>query len=220
MDTLRFTELTGRPSLRGASIFLSASIPSSERWDGEFDPLEITDAVVAFGRAALTAGMHLVTAAHPTIAPLLLYVAAELPTDPKPEVSVYQSILFENVLPTATQRFETEGIASIHWTEAVPGESKDPDNRKESLQLMRREMLEKTEPLAACFIGGMDGINDEFELFKGMWPAAPAYPIGAPGGEARRLIEAMPEPPLPELLESRIYPTIWNRVLDDLEQRL
>jgi hypothetical protein len=66
----------------------------------------------------------------------------------------------------------------------------------------------------------MEGIGDEFALFGELRPGAPVYPVAGPGGEARRLIMEMAEPPLPELLESRVYPTVWNRVLDDLEQRL
>lgn len=219
MDALRFDSPHERPILRGAAIFLSASIPDPKRWNGEFDPLEITDAVVALGRAALSAGMHLVTAAHPTIAPLLLYVAAELPGEIDPEVSVYQSQLFEDVLPAATRRFEIDGIATIHWTPAVEGESISPDNRAKSLRLMRQQMLEETKPAAACFIGGMDGISEEFALFSELRSGAPTYPLAAPGGEARRLVEEMPEP-LPELAESRIYPAVWRRVLADLEGRL
>jgi hypothetical protein len=37
-------------------VFLSASIPDGRRWEGEFDPLEITDAVIARITAMWTAG--------------------------------------------------------------------------------------------------------------------------------------------------------------------
>ena len=66
-----------QPSPGGRALFLSASIPDPERWSGPFDALEVTDAVVALARASLTRGYALVTAAHPTIAPLLL---RELPS--------------------------------------------------------------------------------------------------------------------------------------------
>lgn len=217
---LSFDEASARQQLRGASLFLSASIPDPERWEGEFDSLEITDAVVALARASMTAGLRIVTAAHPTIAPLLLYVAAELPRELESQVSIYQSRLFEGVLPSATQRFQSEGIAAINWTEAVEGESADPENRDESLALMRLQMLGETQPAAAVFIGGMAGIRDEFDLFRELRPQAPTYPITAPGGEARRLLEEMDTAPLAELRESDVYPTVWSRVLDDLEGRL
>jgi len=53
--------------------------------------------VVALARACLTAGFRWVTAAHPTVAPLLLYVSAEFPTADDQRVIVYQSELFEDV---------------------------------------------------------------------------------------------------------------------------
>lgn len=217
---LSFDRAAARPGLEGASIFLSASIPDPGRWEGEFNALEITDAVVALARTALTAGVRLITAAHPTIAPLLLYVAAELPDELEAQVTIYQSAVFEKILPPATQRFEVEGIATINWTEPIEGESSEVDNRGRSLELMRRQMLEETQPSAAVFIGGMEGIEDEFALFAELRPEAPTYPIAAPGGEARHLVERMQAPPLPELLESRVYPTLWSRVLDDLEAGL
>ena len=74
---LRFESMRQSEVLAGRAVFLSASIPDQSRWHGEFDVREITDAVVAASRAVLTADGVLVTAAHPTIAPLLLYVAGE-----------------------------------------------------------------------------------------------------------------------------------------------
>src|SRR5947209_17144556 len=94
---IRPTRDTGDSRLAGIRIFLSTSIPNVKRWDGEFDALAITDAVVATGRAVLTEGGQLITAAHPTIAPLLLYLAREVDAieTAGPSVLVYQSKLFE-----------------------------------------------------------------------------------------------------------------------------
>src|SRR5690242_534250 len=103
--TLKITR-AAIPSAGDRSLFVSASIPDPERWDGEFDALEITDAVVSLARVFLTAGWRLVTAAHPTIAPLLLYVAAELSVEGDRRISIYQSELFSEILPAATRRFQ------------------------------------------------------------------------------------------------------------------
>jgi hypothetical protein len=46
---------------RTESVFVSASIPDPRRWEGEFDALEITDAVVALARTFLTAGFRVNT---------------------------------------------------------------------------------------------------------------------------------------------------------------
>jgi len=216
-DGLRFQLPPERPSLAGRSVFLSTSIPDPERWSGYADPLEITDAVVSLARACLTAGLGVVTAAHPTIAPLLLYVAAELPAEHAARIVIYQSELFDEVLPPATRRLAEEGIGEMVWTPAEPGEEPVPGRWDGSLLRMRQQMLREVEPAAAVFVGGMEGIAEEFALFAEIRPKAPVYPIAAPGGEARRLIERLPDPRLPELLESRVYPTLWSRVLDDLE---
>jgi hypothetical protein len=167
----------------------------------------------------LTGGLHVVTAAHPTIAPLLLYVAAELPSKHAGRVTIYQSDLFDSVLPAATRRFEEEGIGALIRTPAAPGEEPAPGRWDNSLLRMRIQMFEETVPAAAAFVGGMQGIADEFALFSEMHPNAPTYPLAGPGGEARRLVEEI-EPRLPELVTGRVYPTVWNHVLDDLEAQL
>lgn len=207
-------------SLNGRPIFISASIPDPGRWEGEADPLEITDAVVSLARAGLTAGMRLVSAAHPTIAPLLLYVAAEVPREQDDRVAIYQSQLFEDVLPTATRRFEAEGIGRVIWTPAAPGDRPEPGQWNASLEIMRRQMFRETEPAAAVFIGGMEGIPVEFKLFQELFPGRPTYPIGQPGGEARALGQEAETPLRDRLLEDGVYPELWRSVLNDLKTRL
>lgn len=130
------------------------------------------------------------TAAHPTIAPLLLYVAAEFPPEHGARVRVYQSMLFEDVLPTATRRFEADGVGEVIWTEPADGESPIPGEWDQSLRQMREQMLGETEPAAALFIGGMEGIPVEFELFTRMYVDIdrPTYAVGRPGGEAHGLV--------------------------------
>lgn len=216
--TLSFQATADRP-LEGQSIFVSASIPDPARWDGAADPLEITDAVVSLARVFLTSGARLVTAAHPTIAPLLLYVAAELPPEHGNQIVTYQSELFEDVLPPATRRFRQEQIGSFVWTQMAPNERPKAGEWRESLAIMRRQMLEETRPSAAVFVGGMDGIRDEFALFAELRPGAPTYPIGRPGGEARALAESADTQLQGELSTSSIYPALWRRVVEDLVER-
>jgi hypothetical protein len=217
--TLEFITAEEEPALIGATIFLSASIPDPARWDGPSDALAITDAVVSLARVFLTAGARIVTAAHPTIAPLLLYVAAELPAETPRRIVTFQSELFEDVLPAATQRFRDEGIGEFVWTVAAPGDQPVPGKWDASLEIMRRRMLDQTEPSAAMFIGGMQGIPDEFSIFTELFPNAPVYPIGSPGGEARLLAERLDSPLREELLGSQLYPALWRSVLKDLAAR-
>lgn len=197
------------------AVFLSASIPNPD-WNGEFNVSEITDAVVAFARVFLTAGARLVSAAHPTIAPLLLYVAAEIESLQSERVVIYQSQLFEDALPTATRRFEAEGIGQVIWTEARDGDPRVRETWGPSLDLMRRQMLRETNPRAAVFIGGMDGIQTEYELFTEEFPERPTYAAGYPGGEARLVSERSESSLRSRLLDDNIYPAMWNSVLQDL----
>lgn len=208
------------PVLAGIAVFLSASIPDPERWSGDFDALEITDAVVAISRSMLSAGAQLVTAAHPTIAPLLLYVAAELPSTPDPRVVIYQSNVFESVLPEASRRFEADGVGILIRTEAVEGEPPDPRYAQASLRLMRRQMLTETQPSAAVFIGGMAGIPLEHEMFAELRPGTPTYPLGQPGGAARQLAEATRSPLHDLLVGGRIYPAIGRAIVEDIRRNL
>lgn len=202
-----------------AAIFLSASIPNPETWTGAFSIPEITDAVVAFARVFLTAGVQLVSAAHPTIAPLLLYVAAEIEPRQTERVVIYQSQLFEDVLPTATRRFEAEEIGQIIWTEAREGDPRVRETWGPSLDLMRRQMLSQTDPRAAVFIGGMEGIQTEYELFREVFPDRPTYAVGRPGGEARQLADRMDSPLRNRLANDDVYPALWHSVLEDLRRR-
>lgn len=206
--------------LAGNAVFLSASIPDPHRWRGDFDPLEITDAVVAIGRAILSAGATLITAAHPTIAPLLLYIASELPASDEPRVIVYQSAVFDSIMPEETRRFAAEGTGTLITTERVNDEPPDPVLATESLALMRRQMLTEAEPTAAVFIGGMTGIPDEMQLFNELRPGHRTYPIGKPGGEARNLAQAAAgEGELAQLLlTGDIYPTLGRLIVDDIVQ--
>lgn len=206
------------PSSEAGTLFLSASIPTPDRWDEPYDALEITDAVVAFGREFLTAGWRLVTAAHPTIAPLLLYLAAEIPMHVERRVTTYQSRLFEDQMPAATRRFADEGIGVFRWTDAVPGDRPEIGRRERSLEAMRRQMLGETAPDAALFVGGMEGIRDEHRLFEELRPERRWYALGRPGGAATVLAAqtTTAEPLRQLLLRDSAYPTLARAVLADL----
>jgi len=219
---IHFEYMDSRYSALNRSIFLSSSIPDPSRWSGEYDALEITDAVVALARECLSRGYRIVTAAHPTIAPLLLYVAAEFPRSESepPMILVYQSLLFENILPVSTRRFESDGVGEITWTIAADGDLPKPGHWDPSLTAMREIMLTDTTPSAAIFVGGMIGILEEREAFGRFCPDRPVYAISTPGGAAADLTGQSPESVREYLRVSRSYPAVWAAVLDDLESTL
>jgi hypothetical protein len=206
--------------LAEVAVFVSASIPDPARWPGDFDPLEITDAVTAAARAVLTESGTVVTAAHPTIAPLLLYVAAEFPLMAHPSIVVYQSHLFSGMLPEATQRFEQAGTGIIKWTAAVEGEAPEPGRWDRSLRLMRETMIREAGPVAAIFIGGMEGVIEEHSLFEEALPGRPWYALGRPGGVARELASQERAGLRDSLLSGGIYPSLFRRVVSDIAASL
>lgn len=214
------TESNALRSLAGGSVFVSASIPDPARWGGEFDALGITDAVVSVARTVLGSGGRLVTAAHPTIAPLLLYVAAEQAQSTAPLVVVYQSEVFQAVWPSATLRFEEQRVGTVIRTPTVGDEPPDPRHAPRSLTLMRQRLLTEEPLVAAVFIGGMDGIPLEHDLFRETHPDAPTYALARPGGAAADLVDASP-PGLREVLAvENVYPTVSRAIVADIAARL
>lgn len=207
--------------LQNNAVFLASSIPDPARWTGYFDAREITDAVVAAARAILTAGGVIVTGAHPTISPLLLYVAAEFPVDPSlPRIIVYQSGLFEEVMPHETKRFEELGVGYLRFTRPAPGDRPVPGQWDASLNLMRRRMFAETKPAAGIYIGGMRDINTEFAMINELKPRPQAYALAAPGGEAASLVAESPEHIQDVLRHSDAYPSIFRAVVADLAEHI
>ena len=149
---------------------------------------------------------------------MLLYVASEFgsgATD-DPPVVVFQSRLFEAVLPPETHRFEVEGTGRIEWVDAVEGETADPGNRAASLARMRRNMLDLTKPSAAIFVGGMDGISDEWSLVSELLPECRKYAFAGPGGEARRYAGDSPSEIAPQLKILELYPFLADLIVKDI----
>jgi hypothetical protein len=198
--------------------FLSASVPDPNRWDASFDPFEITDAVVAFASAFLSAGWTLVTAAHPTIAPLILHVGGGLRTlQDVGQVRLYQSDLFQGSLPEATLTLAEQDFVTIVWTSKVEGDEPQYGRWDDSLLAMRRQMFTDNEIEAAIFVGGMEGITDEWALLAQLRPSAGRFPIWGPGGASAGL--SPPTELAEELTTSRLYPFLAEVVLDYLRRR-
>jgi hypothetical protein len=194
-----------RRSLEGRTVFLSASIPDPERWHGAaWDPLKITDAVVAIARSVLGHGGVLVTAAHPTIAPLLLYVQRDLPNDDmRSAVRVFQSSYFSDKLPDAIASFSPEAIEFV----PIRTSGDHTPDLEASLLYLRAEMFERTQPIGAFFVGGMQGILDEHALLKSRGRTR-LFPLRDPGGAGSELELNASVEDFGELLASDVYPRI------------
>lgn len=163
------------------SIFLSASIPIVGR--GEYyktaNPFLIQCAV----RELVTAVIRhhkIVWGGHPSITPMIWSICEDLNVDYSENVILYQSRHFEDRFPEENERF-----GNVIFTDDVPGD------QNASLLLMRETMLSREDLDAAVFIGGMNGVEDEYELFHLFHPNAIVLPVAAPGGAALLLAEKL-----------------------------
>lgn len=158
-------------------IFLSASIPLADRDPKYFDTADntaIRDAVIALARIVLPKA-ELVWGGHPSITPLIKLVLEKQKLKVEDHVTLYQSNFFAKFFPP-----ENEYVEKIIRTDALR-------DRASSLQLMREEMIVKNDFCAAIFIGGMEGVEDEYKLFKGAHPDVPVFPIASTGAASRIL---------------------------------
>lgn len=181
-------------------VFLSASFPSGTRASRfePFDPGAIADAVTAVVRAVLAARGRLLFGGHPTITPLVLMVASEL--DAKGAVDVFQSLWFEDQITRETRALEKAGFGAIHWI-------KEGTTRKKSLQTLRHAMLDPDRQfIAGVFIGGMEGVLEEYELFEELQPRVPRVSLVGPGGAAATLPKDEARSVLGKHAESKRYP--------------
>ena len=161
-------------------IFLSASVPVQGR--GTFlesaDPFLIQFAVrelmtVCLGRRRIVWG------GHPAITPMVWAVCESLDVKYASAVRLYQSCFFEEWFPEENKLFR-----NVTFMPAVP------NDRAASLDVMRRAML--SEPFdAAVFIGGMEGIFDEYRIFKKLHPKTKVIAVSAPGGAAMQLAKRL-----------------------------
>jgi hypothetical protein len=104
-------------------------------------------------------------------------------------------------------------------------------NEQESLAKMREMMITESRPCCAVFIGGMEGIIDEFKRFVVNYNDRPVYCIGAPGGAATELAENILHQKISinwdykyanwkELVNSSYYSYLAESILLDVTQRI
>jgi len=156
------------------NIFLSASIPFKERHPKYYntaDIIAIRDAVIALVTILLPEH-RLIWGGHPSITPIIYYVMKKINLNIQEHVTVYQSRYFEHLFPEDNNKFE-----NVILTEST-GESES------SKLLMRKRMFEENDFSAGVFIGGMEGVEDEFKLFKEIHPTAIILPIASTGAAA------------------------------------
>jgi hypothetical protein len=185
------------------TILLSASVPTRERSE-EFRKianaqLQIERAVIALARNVFEAGGRLIFGGHPSISPLVMTVAMEYGEQINKDIeslgrnelqskliNIYQSRAFEDVIAEQTISLLNLGFAHIIWTDAIDEEKCDPKINKKpqclkSLKFMREQMIDQNIDALVC-IGGMEGVIEEFALFRKRHPAKPVFVFKTTGG--------------------------------------
>src|SRR5258708_27206884 len=184
------------------TIFLSASIPLEERHKQYFDTADviaIRDAVRALATVVIPNSI-LVWGGHPAITPLIRYVLNTMQTNVRDHVTLYQSNFFRDKFPEDNQFFESVVI--------IP----EGTDLTSSLERMRTEMFNH-DFKAGIFIGGMEGIEDEFNMFRDTHPRALLLPVASTGAAAGIIYNNMNPKPDSRLLTDYSYMALFKSLL-------
>lgn len=161
------------------AVLLSASLPDPNRDPSYFRSADLTairDATRALATVVLPHS-NLVFGGHPAVSPLVRAIAERLGrTD---SVKIYQSAYFIAEFPKDNAAFSDCVVVP-----EVPGD------REASLATMRLRMMTESRFTAAVFLGGMEGVEEEYDLFSELNPGVPTFPVGSTGAAAKRLFDA------------------------------
>jgi hypothetical protein len=211
------------PTPRNGPIFLSAGVPFADpvrNPDGKMypcDAIAVREAVRALV-SVVAAERPLVFGGQPAVTPFVWDAANSLKA--ADSVIIFQSELFLRLAPPQARYFR-----NLHWTKVDP---KDPTNRDECLRLMREEMIDhfalgglgrNLGPYsAAIFIGGMDGVEREWERFTAAYKHTPVFPIGSTGGASALLLHKH-WPPLVSQIDWNGQPPKPGELANELRYR-
>ena len=162
------------------NVFLSASIPLKERnpmYYDTADVIAIRDCISSLAKVVLPE-CRLIWGGHPSITPLINSVLESLDVDIAEHVYLYQSEYFRKMFPVENEKFSESLVVTD-----------DIGSRDRSLALMREKMIVENDFIAGIFVGGMEGVRDEFELFTQSHPEAMVFPMASTGAAALGIYE-------------------------------
>lgn len=187
------------------NIFLSAGVPTMDRPAKYYytaDVIAIRDSVIALASTVLAAkGYHLIWGGQPAITPLIALVLERYELKMENKVTLYQSYEFEKFFPK-----ENAEVGQIIYTEKK-------ENAEASLLLMRRKMIGENDYAAAVFIGGMEGVEKEYNMFKEFHLGVPCLPIASTGAAAKILYDEHPGEFDKRLLTELSYTSLFKELL-------
>jgi hypothetical protein len=128
-----------------------------------------------------------------------------LGTEVARRIILYQSAFF-------TDQFGKENDEFLD-VRLVPAVANSPDR---SLRMMRERMIGDTPFNAGVFIGGMEGVLDEFAMFGELHPRAARWPIASTGAAAQELFEKQGARRPDLFADEMTYSTLFRRLLAEL----
>lgn len=204
------------------NIFLSASIPTSDRDPKYFesaDVVAIRDSILALVEFCLRNDTRIIWGGHPAITPLV-YQAIHLynthddfsdfhamdEATVQKHVTIFQSEYYKGKYPKDNEFFH-----NIRFVRSL-GE------KKASIDEMRKVMLDSAEFKAAVFIGGMEGVDDEYRMFTERYPEVVCIPVASTGAASEIIYERDKETRgfSDDLLENYAYHSLFHKHLSKL----
>ena len=187
-------------------IFLSASIPDPKRNEKYFnsaDIIAIRDAVRALATIVIPKS-YLVWGGHPAITPLIRYVMSTMEFNVQNHITLYQTDFFRDIFPIDNEYFE-----NVVYTSKMI-------DRDSSLLEMRTKMFNDNLFKAGIFIGGMEGVEIEYEMFKSIHPSAKVFPVASTGAAAKFIYEGMNEKPDKRLVNDYAYMALFRSLFETI----
>ena len=168
-----------RPAVREA-IFLSASVPDTRRASRYWTTaniIAIQAAVTALASVVL-GRRHLIWGGHPSITPMILVAANAKRIDYGEWVTLYQSRYYRDDFPEENRHFR-----NVVYTRKILN---DPAR---SQAILRQRMFADNQFSSAIFIGGMEGVEHEYELLRSSAQPPLLVPVASTGGAAQLLYD-------------------------------
>lgn len=165
------------------------------------DIIAIRDAVIALTTVVLPCH-KLIWGGHPSITPLIYHVMDKLNLNIQEHITLYQSRFFEKYFPEDNNKFKNVVLTDII----------DKD-REKSLLEMRNRMLDEHEFAAGVFIGGMEGVEEEYKMFIRKHPHAIILPIASTGAAAKKIYDEQFLDKNERLVKDYAYMSLFQKYL-------
>lgn len=159
-------------------IFLSASVPLPSRnavYFSTADVVAIRDAVRALTIVVIEENLQLVFGGHPAISPMIRLQIAQAGLPIEDKVVMYQSQFFSRIFPEDNKSFERVIITD------------NIDNDRDKSLAHMRDVMVSGLFLCGIFIGGMEGVEGEYKLFRKKQRTTAAFPVASTGAAAAKI---------------------------------